>query len=58
MPELRALTPITGPEPEDVALWVDNHANWISNLPADTKAQRLARLARIRWMIELSPAHG
>jgi SRSO17 transposase len=26
---------------------------WISNLPAGTKPQRLARLARLRWMIEL-----
>jgi SRSO17 transposase len=26
---------------------------WISNLPATTKPQRLARLARLRWMIEL-----
>ncbi len=26
---------------------------WISNLPADTEPQRLARLARLRWMIEL-----
>jgi SRSO17 transposase len=26
---------------------------WISNLPAQTKPQRLARLARLRWMIEL-----
>ena len=26
---------------------------WISNLPARTKPQRLARLARLRWMIEL-----
>jgi SRSO17 transposase len=26
---------------------------WISNLPAPTKPQRLARLARLRWMIEL-----
>jgi SRSO17 transposase len=26
---------------------------WISNLPADTKPKRLARLARLRWMIEL-----
>lgn len=26
---------------------------WISNLPADTKPERLARLARLRWMIEL-----
>lgn len=26
---------------------------WISNLPAATKPKRLARLARLRWMIEL-----
>ena len=26
---------------------------WISNLPADTASERLARLARLRWMIEL-----
>ena len=26
---------------------------WISNLPAETKPERLARLARLRWMIEL-----
>jgi SRSO17 transposase len=26
---------------------------WISNLPAGTMPQRLARLARLRWMIEL-----
>ena len=26
---------------------------WISNLPADTEPDRLARLARLRWMIEL-----
>lgn len=26
---------------------------WISNLPADAKPARLARLARLRWMIEL-----
>jgi SRSO17 transposase len=26
---------------------------WISNLPADTTPERLARLARLRWMIEL-----
>jgi SRSO17 transposase len=26
---------------------------WLSNLPARTKPQRLARLARLRWMIEL-----
>jgi SRSO17 transposase len=26
---------------------------WLSNLPADTAHERLARLARLRWMIEL-----
>ncbi len=26
---------------------------WISNLPATVKPERLARLARLRWMIEL-----
>src|ERR1039458_3853749 len=26
---------------------------WISNLPADTTPERLARLARLRWVIEL-----
>ena len=26
---------------------------WLSNLPADTNRQRLARLARLRWTIEL-----
>jgi SRSO17 transposase len=26
---------------------------WISNLPADTEPEHLARLARLRWMIEL-----
>lgn len=26
---------------------------WISNLPADTKPEQLARLARVRWKIEL-----
>ena len=26
---------------------------WLSNLPADTKRERLARLARLRWTIEL-----
>jgi SRSO17 transposase len=27
--------------------------HWISNLPADTEPEQLARLARLRWMIEL-----
>jgi len=26
---------------------------WLSNLPADTGRERLARLARLRWTIEL-----
>jgi len=37
--------------------WPEGHDGpsdyWISNLPARTKPQRLARLARLRWMIEL-----
>ncbi|HVA19743.1 MAG TPA: IS701 family transposase [Solirubrobacteraceae bacterium] len=37
--------------------WPEGHETpsdyWISNLPAATKPQRLARLARLRWMIEL-----
>jgi SRSO17 transposase len=37
--------------------WPDGHEApsdyWISNLPADTEPERLARLARLRWMIEL-----
>jgi SRSO17 transposase len=30
---------------------------WLSNLPADTKRERLARLARLRWTIELDYRH-
>ena len=26
---------------------------WLSNLPAETEPERLARLARLRWKIEL-----
>jgi len=37
--------------------WPDGHDQpsdyWISNLPADTEPEQLARLARLRWMIEL-----
>lgn len=37
--------------------WPDDHQQpsdyWISNLPADTEPEQLARLARLRWMIEL-----
>jgi SRSO17 transposase len=37
--------------------WPDGHEHpshyWISNLPADTEPERLVRLARLRWMIEL-----
>jgi SRSO17 transposase len=36
--------PLGSPEPTDY---------WISNLPADTEPERLARLARMRWKIEL-----
>jgi SRSO17 transposase len=37
--------------------WPEGHDapsdHWISNLPADTEPEQLARLARLRWMIEL-----
>ena len=37
--------------------WPEDHDEptdyWISNLPAATEPERLARLARLRWMIEL-----
>jgi SRSO17 transposase len=37
--------------------WPEGHEQpsdyWISNLPADTEPEQLARLARLRWMIEL-----
>jgi SRSO17 transposase len=37
--------------------WPEGHDRptgyWISNLPADTRHERLARLARLRWKIEL-----
>jgi SRSO17 transposase len=37
--------------------WPEGHKQpsdyWLSNLPADTAHERLARLARLRWMIEL-----
>jgi SRSO17 transposase len=37
--------------------WPDGHAApsdyWLSNLPDDTTPERLARLARLRWTIEL-----
>jgi SRSO17 transposase len=37
--------------------WPENHDEpldyWISNLPADTPLEHLARLARMRWKIEL-----
>ena len=40
-----------------IAEWPDGHQEptdyWISNLPADTTPERLARLARMRWKIEL-----
>ena len=40
-----------------IAEWPAGAANptgyWLSNLPADTTPERLARLARLRWKIEL-----
>jgi SRSO17 transposase len=37
--------------------WPEGHKApsdyWLSNLPADTEPEQLARLARLRWMIEL-----
>jgi SRSO17 transposase len=40
-----------------IAEWPEDHEQptdyWISNLPADTDPERLARLARLRWKIEL-----
>ena len=40
-----------------IAEWPKGHEQptdyWISNLPADTESERLARLARMRWKMEL-----
>jgi len=40
-----------------IAEWPEGHEEptdyWLSNLPADTSPERLARLARLRWKIEL-----
>jgi SRSO17 transposase len=40
-----------------IAEWPEDHNEptdyWISNLPADTEPERLARLARMRWKMEL-----
>jgi SRSO17 transposase len=40
-----------------IAEWPEGHQQpsdyWISNLPAATEPEQLARLARLRWMIEL-----
>jgi SRSO17 transposase len=40
-----------------IAEWPEGHEApsdyWLSNLPADTEPEQLARLARLRWMIEL-----
>ena len=37
--------------------WPEGHEHpsdyWLSNLPASTEPEQLARLARLRWMIEL-----
>ena len=41
-----------------IAEWPEGHEqptdDWLSNLPADTEPERLARLARLRWKIELN----
>ena len=40
-----------------IAEWPEGHQQptdyWISNLPLDAKPEQLARLARLRWKIEL-----
>ncbi|MGA2007443.1 MAG: IS701 family transposase [Solirubrobacteraceae bacterium] len=40
-----------------IAEWPEGHERptdyWISNLPADTEPEQLARLARLRWKMEL-----
>ena len=40
-----------------IAEWPEDHEQptdyWISNLPANTEPERLARLARMRWKMEL-----
>ena len=40
-----------------IAEWPQRHTQptdyWLSNLPADSEPERLARLARLRWKIEL-----
>ena len=40
-----------------IAEWPEGHEHptdyWFSNLPADTEPEQLARLARLRWKIEL-----
>jgi SRSO17 transposase len=40
-----------------IAEWPEGHAQpldyWISNLPLETPPERMARLARLRWKIEL-----
>jgi SRSO17 transposase len=49
-----------GQEPREewlIVEWPEGHEHpsdyWISNLPASTEPEQLARLARLRWMIEL-----
>lgn len=60
--EQRIRDPETGAElpPREewlIAEWSARAENpsgyWLSNLPADTTPERLARLARLRWKIEL-----
>jgi SRSO17 transposase len=50
-------TPFPPREEWLIAEWPEGHQQptdyWLSNLPADTEPERLARLARLRWKIEL-----
>ena len=50
-------TPFPPREEWLIAEWPDGREQptdyWLSNLPADTEPERLARLARLRWKIEL-----
>jgi SRSO17 transposase len=57
---LKKWTNGTNQEPREewlIAEWPEGHEQpidyWLSNLPADTEPERLARLARLRWKIEL-----
>jgi SRSO17 transposase len=55
--EWEKATPFPPPEEWLTAEWPEGHDGptdyWISNLPANAPPKRLARLARLRWKIEL-----